>query len=157
MGERNYFDDLADRLAAIDGAGVEYGIADEPHPSGMSAAELGRILYYGTKDGRIPARDYLEDAEREVKVQSPVFFGRVLVDVYANRSPIRDLEDLADVAQQALYTSMQNNFAVPNAKSTIRKKGFNNPLIHYGDLLGAVTAEVMWDAGANAVWAEEAG
>jgi len=157
MSGRNYFDDLADRLAAIDGIGVEYGIADVAHPSGMSAAELGRILYYGTKDGRIPARDYLEDAEREVKMRSPVFFGRVLADAYAGRSPVRDLEDLADVAQQALYSSMQNYFRVPNAKATIRRKGFNDPLIHFGDLLEAVTAEVMWDAGANATWAEEAG
>jgi len=154
MSDRNYFDDLADRLDAINGVGVEYGIADEAHPSGMSAAELGRILYYGTKDGHIPARDYISDAVREVDMQSPVFFGRVLAAAYAGRSPLRHLEDLADVAQQALYSSMQNYFAVPNAKATIRRKGFNDPLIHYGDLLGAVTAEVMWNAGDNAVDAE---
>lgn len=139
---RNYFDDLADRLDAMNGVGVEWGLSDAPHPSGMTAAALGRILY--------KRRDFFADADREVEGEMSRYFGRALEATYAGLSPARALEDLADVAASALYTSIDTYYAVPNAPSTIRRKGFDKPLYDFGDLLKCVIAVVVDDAGADA-------
>lgn len=151
---RNYFDDLADRLAAVDGVGVEYGLDDSPHPSGMTAAQLGRVLYKGYEPAGIPARDFFADADRDVKNASTYYFVRFMHDLQGGRLSQRALDDLSAIAADALRSSIDNYTEIPNKPSTIRRKGFNKPLYHHGDLIDCVIAVVTQDAGADSDEAE---
>lgn len=146
-GPRNFFDDLARRLDAADGVGVEYGIRAEPHYSGLTTAELGRVLHNGRRDGSIPARPFFAQAEEDLRVIAPRLLKRAQREIERGKDPRRALDKLADAAREALSRSIDNFTDPPNAPATIRRKGRNDPLVDRGDLIKAVDAVVVYDPG----------
>jgi hypothetical protein len=49
---------------------------------------------------------------------------------------------MGELIQGQLQDSIRDLQTPPNAASTVRKKGFNNPLIDHGDMLRQVNFEV---------------
>jgi len=133
---------IAARLEKADGAAVVYGIRDVPHYSGMSAAELAAILFRGTRDGRIPARDFFADAEDEIRRQAPQLCRRAARRIIRGLTVRQALEPLRAFCEDAIRDSMDNFKIPPNAPSTIRRKGRDDPLDDTGDLIDAAGAEI---------------
>jgi hypothetical protein len=52
------------------------------------------------------------------------------------------LASMGELIQRELQDSIRDLQTPPNAASTVRKKGFNNPLIDHGDMLRLVNFEV---------------
>ena len=145
-----YFDKLSRRLDAADGAGVEYGIRDEPHRSGMTTAQLARRLHDGDPDRGLEPRPFFEQAEEDLRTIAPRLQKRALQAIMKSKDPERALQTLADAAREALARSIDNFEDPPNKPSTIKRKGRNDPLVDHGDLIKAVDAVVVMDAGGDA-------
>jgi len=145
-----YFDRLARRLNAADGAGVEYGIRDEPHYSGLTTAQLARRLERGDPDRGLPARPFFEQAEEDMRVISPRLLRRAVQQIQKGKSPERALDTLADAAREALVRAIDNFDDPSNAASTIKRKGRDDPLVSTGAMRDAADAVVVLDAGSSA-------
>jgi hypothetical protein len=138
------FNFLSQTLASLDGMMIGVGIAGD-HPSGMPANELANLLRLGSKDktktGAIPARDFTTpvlDETRLIMLRSMRF---AVLAKMQGRDPSPALRRGAEAAQEILMRSMHDYSEVPNARSTIERKGFNNPLIESGDLVDYVFGE----------------
>jgi len=146
----DYFDRLSRRLHAADGAGVEYGIRDEPHRSGLTTAQLARRLGRGDTDRGLEPRPFFEQAEEDMRTIAPRLLKRAQQAIQKGKDPERSLETLADAAREAMVRSIDNFEDPPNKASTIKRKGRNDPLVDSGDLMRAADAVVVLDAGSDA-------
>lgn len=119
---------------------IAVGIAGE-HPSGMDAGELAQILIKGTRNGHIPSRDFFSSAvDRIERPMREALFDAA--DAYLDsKNPRPILEAAASSARKAVQDTMETWSYPANAASTIRRKGFNNPLIATRSLLGLVYYE----------------
>lgn len=145
-----YFDKLSRHMKAADGVGVEYGIRDEPHRSGMTTAQLARRLERGDKDRGLEPRPFFEQAEEDMRVISPRLLKRAQQAIIKGKSPLPALNTLADAAREALVRSIDNFSDPPNKRATIKRKGRNDPLVDQGGLIEAADAVVVMDAGSDA-------
>jgi len=150
-----YFDKLSRHMAAADGAGVEYGIRDEPHYSGLTTAQLARRLERGDEARGLEPRPFFEQAEEDMRVIAPRLLKRATQAIVKGKDPARALETLADAAHEAMSRAIDNFDDPPNKPSTIKRKGRNDPLVSRGDLLAAADAVVVMDAGSDADESEE--
>lgn len=142
MSGKTGFEKLAERLAAADGVGVVFGVMPEAHPSGMPADELAAIHRRGTRDGKIPARDFMQVALDEVSVAGRRLLRQVSRDLLRGRSPRRTLEKLREVCEEAVVRAIDTFHTPPNAPATIRHKGRNDPLVNTGAMRDAAGAEI---------------
>jgi hypothetical protein len=139
------------------GATHEFG-ADIKHPGGTSygysskaAADRDEVRFL--KDGagymvlgvtqphdiNIPARPWLEPG---VASATPEVLLTIQDGMEAGQSMDQILETVGVVAAAAVKVYMTDLKTPPNAASTVRKKGSNNPLIDKGHLRAAVTHKV---------------
>lgn len=144
-GSDDYFRLLARRLEAADGTTVEYGVRDEPHSSGMSAQQLAEILRAGTRDGRIPARDFMQVAADELEVLARPRLKAIARKLLKGESPRREVDKLVGVAEEAVVRAIDTFHTPANATATIAAKGRDDPLVDGGDLRDAAGAWVAGD------------
>lgn len=143
MSAEHPLDRVIRRLEAADGVEVVYGIRDEPHHSGLSTTELARILIEGTRDGRIPPRDFMAVAAQDVEVVARPRLRAIARKLLRGEDPSRELSKLSDAAREAVSRAIDTFHTPENAPSTVRSKGRNDPLVDLGDLLAAADAEVI--------------
>lgn len=139
----DFFAKLARRLEAADGSGVVYGIRDEPHHSGLTTGELAEILQRGTRDGRIPPRDFMRVAAEDMEVIAPPRLRAAARALLKGKSPRRELEKLRDAAHESLVRAIDTFHTPENAPATIRSKGRDDPLVDTGVLRDAADAEIV--------------
>lgn len=144
MSRKRGFNFLSQTLAAMDGMMIGVGIAGD-HPSGMPAEELADLLRRGSKDktrtGAIPARDFTTPVLEETKLIMMRSMRFAVLAKIRGADPSPPLRRGAEAAQEILMRSMYEYSEVPNAPSTILRKGFNDPLIDSGDLVDYVFGE----------------
>jgi hypothetical protein len=128
------------RLAALE---VAQGWTDEQDPNDVTVAAIN---YFGAPAANIPPRDALTPASERTRRAA----GRVTAAAgrKANSGKVaaEDLQPLADGAGAILREEIRAFNDPPNAESTIKKKGFDNPLIGKGggrilDSAGAVVRD----------------
>lgn len=118
--------------------GIHEG-APQPESGDLTMATLGAVLHFGSEDGRIPARPWLdtgiESGTTEIldTIRSGIGKGLPLDTV---------LEQVGVVSVGAVQEFMTDLKNPPNAHSTIEKKGSDNPLIDQGHLRASVTYSV---------------
>lgn len=137
------------------GAFLNFG-GDIDHPGGTSygyatqkAAEDGKVTFLGKGQGfmqlgvtaphkvTVPARPWLEPG---VKSGTLEIIEYVQVEI-GKKSPMDNIiEGVGILAAGATQQFMEDLKSPPNAKSTIRKKGSDNPLIDKGHLVASVTS-----------------
>lgn len=139
------------------GAINEFG-ADIKHPGGTSygyaskaAADRDEVRFLKTGSGymelgvtqphviTIPARRWLEPG---VASATPELLQTVQDGIEAGQSMDKILEAVGVVAVGKVKVYMTELKSPPNAASTVRKKGSNNPLIDSGALRQSVTHQV---------------
>ena len=131
---------LSERLAAMDGATIAVGIAG-PHPSWLPAAELAKIQIQGRRDGSIPARDFWTPATAEADAVMRDGLRKGLALAVEGRDPRPPIARAAEASHDLLIAAIEDFTDPPNAASTIRKKGRNDPLVDEGDLRDATFGE----------------
>lgn len=114
--------------------------ADTGRPDGpLTNAHLGAILHFGTDNGHIPARPWLDVGLESV---TPLL-GDVVADGIADgESAEQILNRLGVVAAAGVQGYMTQLRTPPNAASTIARKGSSNPLINTRELVSSVTHQI---------------
>ncbi|CAP41316.1 hypothetical protein [Bordetella petrii] len=130
---------------ALDGAGVKFGIqadAGADPASGVDLLDIAIYNHYGTE--HIPARPFIGDfAEKNGRVLGQAM-DRVAMAVQDGRlSADAGLDQLGTFAErhQKAHVQQSRGWAVPNAPSTVAKKGSDVPLIDQGVLVNAIRYE----------------
>jgi hypothetical protein len=126
----------------LSGYHIDAGLfADSGEHDGVPLAQIGFWLHYGTE--HIPARPWLE--------QSAAFIEKAAmkdIEAIARRmgrlpdDPQILLKPLADAVAEGIKSYTLNHPWRRNAVSTIRKKGFNWPLVDSGEMVDAISARV---------------
>lgn len=120
---------------------IQSGIfSDTQHyAKNISAQKLYSVLLYGTKDGRIPSRNVLDFVNKYVQDNKKKY-----VNIYLKH------KDDVKVSGNIIGTDINNKhkaliygFKSPsNAPSTVKRKGFNDPLIDTGTLVKSIAFSI---------------
>lgn len=118
--------------------GIHEG-SPQPESGDLTMAQLGAVQHFGTEDGHIPARPWLdvgvESGAQDIidTVRSAAGRGLPLGTV---------MEQIGVVAAGAVQEYMTDLMTPPNAPGTIEKKGSDNPLIDTSAMRQSVTHAV---------------
>lgn len=113
--------------------------SQQPESGDLTMAQLGAVQHFGSEDGRIPARPWLdtgvESGTQEIldTIRSAAGKGLPLDAV---------LEQVGVVAAGAVQEYMTDLRTPPNAPSTIERKGSDSPLIDTGAMRQSVSYAV---------------
>ena len=129
-------------------SGVHPAEANQPHPSkaGVTVGDVAVWMEYGTDDGRVPARSWLFgwlDREADtISRQLAVDTMRVLF----GKPPESEGAALAKrgtvYRRQVIDRIRYENVFIGNAPSTVKKKGFDLPLIDSETFIESIRWEV---------------
>lgn len=125
---------------------VKVGVIDGGmHSSGFSLAELLAVHEFGSKDGRIPAREPLASTFRESKDGLVKMLGQIAKGVVADTlTPEQGLDRLGLWGATEVKRRISSGKIEPgNAASTIARKGSSKPLVDTGQLVNAITWQVV--------------
>lgn len=105
------------------------GFFDETYPDGERIGKIATINEYGVPEHNQPPRPFM----RYTVAKSKKKWIDILQDILPENMDVeRSLNILGDVVSEDV-SQMISAFAIPaNAPSTIRKKGFNDPLVDTG-------------------------
>lgn len=135
---------LRKKLYTISSYTAQAGYYDNKHPSGLSFAYLASIHEFGTRDGRIPQRDFITQAYLDWLASIKDDARKAATEIIYHKAPVvptlkRIANDGKDFITNAAYA-----FDSPaNAASTVAAKGFDNPLIETGKLATGVKSKVV--------------
>ena len=137
-------------LRALGGKTLHVGILgrdgfNTEEPGGLTLAQIGVVLEFGTADGHIPGRFWMQGtlAERRadlaalsVQMLRRMLAGSLTVDAYHG------------VMGETIVSWIKERIAAgeglqpPNAPSTIARKGSSRPLVDHGQLVNSISYEV---------------
>lgn len=114
--------------------------------SGLTLVELAAIHEFGTEDGHIPERSFVrrtfyERAATELREMCGKITKAIVLGAIDVRQGIGMLG--AWGAAQVKNTITQTDIPPPLAPSTVAAKGSTKPLVDHGQLLNAITWEVV--------------
>lgn len=135
-------DALRKELEKLQGGGyVLVGIhegAEQPKGADITMATLGAIQHFGNEE--IPARPWLDvGVEQGNKEYLEIIEEGAASGLYQNQI----LDQVGVVAVGYVQQYITDLKSPPNAQSTIRKKGSDNPLIDTGAMRQSVTYSVV--------------
>jgi phage gpG-like protein len=136
---------LAKALEALRGRYVRVGVPDSEQALGspLSMAQVATINEFGSSDGRIPARPFLQRGLERSKKEAATMLTKA-IDRLGSPAEVRAKADRilgrvgAYVAGQVKQGIADGGFA-PNAPYTIKRKGSSMPLINTGLLRQSIT------------------
>ena len=118
--------------------GIHEG-AQQPESGDLTMAQLGAVQQFGTEDGHIPARPWLD-----VGVESGTqdILGTIRSGAGKGLPLDAVLEQVGVVAAGAVQEFIIDLRTPPNAPSTIENKGSDNPLIDTSAMMQSVSYAV---------------
>lgn len=147
------------RVGLLSGAGGAENIKDHDGKTNrdFDYAGLGALMEYGSDDGKIPARSFLqmplEQKQKEIISKTKMDYSTQELNYFLEKGKI-DLMGMAIILGANCVEAIQDAFDTqgfgqwtPNAPSTIKKKGSSSPLIDTGALRQKITAEIQTPQG----------
>lgn len=133
--EKALKDFMTDKFVTI-GIHEDAGAHDD---SGISNAQLGAVMEFGTDNGNIPARPWLRPGVESGNEE----YLKIITEGMEDQQPLgQSLEIVGLVAVGKVQQYMVDLRSPPNAPQTIARKGSSNPLIDTGSLRQSVTHKV---------------
>lgn len=132
---------LLDRFERLRQKAVYVGVPAEHNPpvAKFNMASLAAVLEFGSADGRIPPRPFL----RQTLAENQQKYADLFADLFKQgKAPNAIYETIALIAQGDVQQNIVNGGWVPNAPSTIKRKGSSKPLIDTGRLRQSVRGVV---------------
>lgn len=116
---------------------------EKPYPGGTSVAYIAAILEKGSKSKNIPPRPFLKNTLKSNKAQYYNMLKENTLDVMKFGGTLdKGLKEvgsnMANDIQNAIYTKRKP----PNAPSTVRQKGKNDPLVDSKRLVKSIAYKV---------------
>lgn len=111
------------------------------YEDGLTIATIAAVNNFGSADGHIPARPFLEPAITKGAPQYQRLAELMIPKVLSGEMTMRVLlEQMGNLAQGHVQQQILDTHTPPNAQSTIDKKGSDHPLIDTGNagLLGSI-------------------
>jgi hypothetical protein len=149
------FNRLQGWMKAIHGMRVKVGwVGSAAHQieedSSLTLAELAHIHEYGTEDGRIPERAPLRRAMMKHADGIKRLYERLTFNVLTGKLTAEAACNLLGVQVSAwIRETITAGLTPGNAASTIARKGSSKPLVDHGQLVNAVTYEIVDTAGGS--------
>lgn len=136
---KRYFSQLSD-LAEKE---VEYGFYDEKHYSGLNMATLAAIHEEGWNN--LPERNFMFSTSLHFQEGLLKHIKRMHNGIIQGRHFSSYLEKIGkDAADSIRFTISTGTFSNPKvSKDWASYKGFDDAMIHYGDLSSAATYKVV--------------
>lgn len=146
-------DKMLARLEALQSREIRWGFFQESrYPKAnesLPVAEVARRQEEGIPELRVPARPFFTSQLLRIKeIGDPVgakVYIRVkgLVTDYMLGFRSKSFKPLQQALQQSLQQEILDWSSPSNAKSTIERKGFDDPLIHTGRMYDSVKAKLV--------------
>lgn len=132
---------LAKLVAQAATAKVRVGIIEQANYDGSDGESVAQVAFwneYGT--ATIPPRPFFRNTIAEHKDEWPKQAAEMLE---ANGGDVRQtLADMGEVVKGQIKMTIQDFREPPNAAATVKKKGFDKPLIDTGTLWRSIDYEV---------------
>ena len=146
-GLKNLAKRLTKARRAIDGLTVSYGFYSDKHYSGMTVADLARILASGVSFADGQPRDFMQVAanNRDLQAYTMKILRQITKEALSGRTQFTNkLSALGLYAQTILYQTIHlGTFNYPrNSPTWAAVKGFNKAMIHTGDLIKSISYRV---------------
>jgi hypothetical protein len=110
------------------------------YKDGAQVAVIAAVNHFGSADGRVPARPFLDVAIKENEQKYTKIAEEMLPQVAAGDMEFRQaLDTIGLVAASDVQEKIVEIRTPPNAPSTIARKGSSNPLIHNSHMLQSIT------------------
>lgn len=140
---------LKRKLTAVErDAHVKVGVLGDSSDEGdgdMSIVDIAAVHEYGTLDGRVPSRSYMRSALIGRLVELKKLQGNVAVGYVTGRLSLDQalgmIGEWAAAAMRAQITD--SNLPPPLQPATVKRKGSDKPLVDTGQLVMAITYEVV--------------
>ena len=120
---------------------VRVGWAEDMGAS-PETVQIAAINTFGAPAANIPARDALTPMIQAEKRAIMSALGHAAKAALRGRDPVPYLEGLAALLEQRAKSAIEGFADPPNAESTVRQKGFQDPLIGKGPDGGRLLAQV---------------
>ena len=138
-------------LKQLDGLQVEAGWFEtaryqagpkvNPKMVGMPVATIARFNEFGTR--RAPARPFMRLAYKEFLSTKEALQKKVARQMIAGKAdPEKAMKQIGLFMEGCIVNSIKNGGWAPNAPSTVKKKGFDTPLIDSGQMWQTVASKV---------------
>ncbi|HDW9027141.1 TPA: hypothetical protein RNA82_004460 [Escherichia coli] len=146
-GLRNLARRLTKARRAIDGLTVSYGFYSDQHYSGMTVADLARILASGVSFADGQPRDFMQVAASNKDLQNYTMkiLRQITKEALNGRTQFTGkLNALGKFAETILYQTIHlGTFNYPrNAAAWANVKGFNKAMVHTGDLIKSISYRI---------------
>ena len=132
---------LAELAAQATTTKVRVGIIEQANYDGSDGESVAQVAFwneYGT--ATIPPRPFFRNTIAEHKDEWPKQAAEMLE---ANGGDVRQaLADMGEVVKGQIKMTIQDFREPPNAAATVKKKGFDKPLIDTGTLWRSIDYEV---------------
>ena len=146
-GLKNLARRLTKARRAIDGLTVSYGFYSDQHYSGMTVADLARILASGVSFADGQPRDFMQVAanNRDLQAYTMKILRQITKEALSGRTQFTNkLSALGLYAQTILYQTIHlGTFNYPhNSPLWSAVKGFDKAMVHTGDLIKSISYRV---------------
>ena len=146
-GLKNLARRLTKARRAIDGLTVSYGFYSDQHYSGMTVADLARILASGVSFADQQPRDFMQVAanNRDLQAYTMKILKQITKEALNGRTQFTGkLNALGLYAQTILYQTIHlGTFNYPrNSPVWAAVKGFDKAMVHTGDLINSISYRI---------------
>ena len=125
------------RLNELDGKKIAVGLLPQ---SGGDNIDHGFYNEFGTS--RIPPRPFIDAPINDDLQQTQELNKSGIVALHNGSGIDAILEPIKEAGISAIKKKIEEKSSPPNAPSTIRQKGFDDPLVETGAMMGSVTGEI---------------
>lgn len=130
-------------ISEMDGREVTAGLHEEDASAGQEPNEVQRGVYNEFGTDKAPARSFVRSTHDSKKRDWANKMTRDFNDLLEGRvDPSQLLENVGSEASQDIRNTAVNMTDPPNAPSTIRKKGFDDPLVETGQMVNAINYKI---------------
>lgn len=127
----------------VEDDGVNVGwFEDQTYEDGLPVAQVARWNEFGTKE-RIPQRPFMRTAMMEHEkewIEKLKTLVQKELDKDKNVDIDKALKKFGELVKGDIQETILNGGFTPNAKSTVKKKGFNQPLVDTGVMISSIQA-----------------
>ena len=129
-----YLADLSRRLGS--GRTLKVGfLSGATYPDGTPVALVAAVQNFGAPSRGIPPRPFLDQVKAAHENEWPVQLAKL---IEAGDDPVTALGKMGEIMKGQIQQSIRDTDSPPLKPATVRRKGFDKPLIDTGHMLNSV-------------------